>query len=127
VIYWVRGFESWIQIEAIAALWEAGYMTTTTGKIEHDADFIIVIYGRKIGIELKHWRKFMSDTLTPAVTQHPGADYYIFLHQLPCEFFENSKKMVNYYKTLPVWNDWYISLLSTEKEIFNIPDDWRYI
>ena len=47
------------------------------------------------------------------------------LSQVFKDAFELAKEMVNEYIIFPVWDNWFISLMSRDSPIFNIPDDWR--
>ncbi len=126
VIYWVDGFESWIQTEVMVAGHNAGYHITTKGKMEHDSDLVIYSPSGRIGIEIKHWRWGMADTLNPAFIQHPNADYYLFLHEYPgWGYYDEAIKKVSKHKKLLVWkwphvSDWYISLLTMNDSFIKI-------
>ena len=113
-------------MEIMVAGMDAGYSINTQNKMKHDSDLVIYAPSGRVGIEIKHWRHGMKDTLTPAFTQHPGADYYIFLYEYPGRgYYDKAIEKVTKYKHLLVWDwphvsKWYISLLTMKDDFEKI-------
>ena len=75
------GIENWFQIEVLTALDNNGFPATVWGKTNYDADLVVQISEKKVGIELRCWKETGADSLTPVIRDHPKANLYLFLAQ----------------------------------------------
>lgn len=71
------GIENWVQIELITSMLTRNIPVTTIGKGRRDCDLII----QNRAVELRCATAPFSNWLLDAITKHPKAEYYLFLHR----------------------------------------------
>ena len=105
------GTENWFQTEVIIGGVKAGYDITVWKKKNYDSDVVLNLNGKKIGIELKMYRKGGGDIVYWAKKQHPDAHYYLILHE-PSSYIEN----IIIRTTMPVFEKWSITLIQGKQK-----------